>query len=215
MTLDVLPLESELAARLAAGHTRTRATELAIDTTVERALGSETVVLVEGISDAIAVEVIASRCGRSFAAEEVTVVPMGGATNVGRFVSLFKRHGVKIAGLYDIGARDHVRRTLEAEGYGRALESLGFFACVVDLEDELLRSIGPAEAERVIERHGHTSSFRKMRQEPHYRDRSKAEQIHRFVGRSRYRYARLLAEAVDMGGVPAPVQNLLDYIGNG
>ena len=44
------------------------------------------VVLVEGVSDRIAIETLAGRLGRDLAADDVTVVPVGGAHAIGRFL---------------------------------------------------------------------------------------------------------------------------------
>ena len=210
--MNELLLESDLAALLADGHTRTRATELAIERAVARAGDAAAVVLVEGLSDAIAVEVIAARCGRDLRGERVDVVPMGGITNLGRFVSLFSvpGHEIKLAGLYDVDAEDHVCKTLEIE----SPERVGFYACVEDLEDEFIRSIGVAAVEQIVEREGQLRSFRKMQREPHHRGGDLTQKLHQFVGRWRYRYARLLAEAVDVGSVPRPVQSVLAHVGS-
>ena len=47
------------------------------------------VVLVEGASDQLAVEALAARRGRDLDAEGVSVVSIGGAGNIGRFLQLF------------------------------------------------------------------------------------------------------------------------------
>lgn len=61
------------------------------------------VVLVEGVSDQFAVEALAERRGRDLPAEGVSVVPMGGATNIGHFLEMLGPTGsdVGLAGLYD------------------------------------------------------------------------------------------------------------------
>jgi len=46
--------------------------------------GSCAVVLVEGMSDQAAVQTLAERSGRDLRRDGVFVVPMGGATNIGR-----------------------------------------------------------------------------------------------------------------------------------
>lgn len=61
---DALPVESRLDALWAAGHSRTRATELVIEEAVASALEALTVVLVEGVSDQIVLEVLAATRGR-------------------------------------------------------------------------------------------------------------------------------------------------------
>jgi hypothetical protein len=64
-----------------------------------------TVVLVEGISDQVALEALAERGGRELAAEGSTVVPMGGASNIRRFLERFGPRGLdaRLAGLCDAG----------------------------------------------------------------------------------------------------------------
>jgi hypothetical protein len=53
-----------------------------------------TVVLVEGISDQVALEALAERGGRELAAEGSTVVPMGGASNIRRFLEAVRSSGL-------------------------------------------------------------------------------------------------------------------------
>lgn len=211
-TLRPLRVESELAALLTDGCSRTRATELVIERSVAAALDAETVVLVEGLSDLIALEVVAERRGRDLRGDGVAVVAMGGATNIGRFVSLFgpTGRGARLTGLYDAAEQRHVASALDHAGLGsRPLEALGFFACVDDLEDELIRCLGADAVERVIEGQGDLASFRRMQNEPFHRGRPHDRQLHRFVGRDRYRYGRALAEALDLTHVPRPVARLL------
>ncbi|WP_327370496.1 ATP-dependent endonuclease [Streptomyces sp. NBC_01217] len=107
-----------------------------------------TAVLVEGTSDQVALEVLAARHGRALGAQGIAVIPLGGATNIGRFMSLLGPQGldVALAGLCDAGEERHFARALERAGLGRDLaradmEPLGFYVCVADLEEELIRSL--------------------------------------------------------------------------
>jgi len=70
---------------------------------LERPVRLRAVVLVEALSDRIALEAVASRRGRSLSAEGVSVVDLGGAKNVGRFPERFGPPGLDVAlsGLYD------------------------------------------------------------------------------------------------------------------
>src|SRR5271155_2337835 len=118
----------------------------------------QAVVLVEGLSDQLALEVLARRTGRDLAAEGVAVIAMGGATNLGRYLKRYGPGGlnVKLAGLCDAAEEDHFRRALRRAGIaagppGTAMETPGFFVCTVDLEDELIRALGTDEVERIIE----------------------------------------------------------------
>ena len=114
--------------------------------------------LVEGISDQLALEALARRRGRDLGAEGISVVPIGGATNIGRFLELFgpSGHNVRLAGLCDAAEERDYRRRLGRAGLGSNLtraemEALGFFVCVADLEDELIRSLGTARVEQLID----------------------------------------------------------------
>jgi Overcoming lysogenization defect protein-like, TOPRIM domain len=60
-------------------------------------------VLVEGLSDYVAVETIARKRGRQLEDEGIAIVPMGGATNIVRFLTAFGPRGrnFRITGLCD------------------------------------------------------------------------------------------------------------------
>jgi hypothetical protein len=177
------------------------------------------VVLVEGISDQIALEALAERRDRNLSAEGISVVPIGGAQAIGRFLNLFGPHGrnVTLAGLCDAAEEDEFRRGLEAAGFGTGLtradmEALGFYVCVADLEDELIRALGAPSVERVVEAQGDLGSFRTLQKQPAWRGRPQEEQLRRFMGsggRRKIRYARLLVEALDLTQVPRPLNLLL------
>jgi hypothetical protein len=180
-----------------------------------------TVVLVEGTSDQVALEALAARRGRDLAAEGVAVVPMGGARSIRRFLELFGPRGVdgRLAGLCDAGEEGDVRRGLERAGLGSDLsradmEALGFYVCVVDLEDELIRCLGAAAVEQVVEAQGELGSFRTFQQQPAWRGRSPQEQLRRFIGTHsgrKVRYARLLVDALDLASVPRPLDRVLAH----
>ena len=181
-----------------------------------------TVVLVEGISDQIALEAVAACRGRDLAAEGVAVVPMGGARNIRRFLGLFGPRGldVGLAGLCDAREEGDFRRGLEWAGLGAdlgraAMEALGFYVCDADLEDELIRCLGAATVEQVVEAQGELGSFRTFQQQPAWRGRSSQEQLRRFIGTlsgRKTRYARLLVDALDLASVPRPLDLLLAHV---
>jgi hypothetical protein len=127
----------------------------------------QTVVLVEGSSDQAALQALAARRGRDLAAEGIAVVPMGGARNLRHFLELFGPRGLdlRLAGLCDAREEADFRRGLERAGLGSNLrradmEALGFYVCVADLEDELIRCLGAARVEQVVEAQGELGSFR-------------------------------------------------------
>jgi hypothetical protein len=180
------------------------------------------VVLVEGISDKLALETLARRRGRDLAAERVSVVPIGGAQAIGRFLSHFGPQGldVRLAGLCDVGEEANYRRGLERSGLGSGLtrpdlERLGFYVCVDDLEDELIRALGATAVLEVVEGQGELSPFRTLQKQPAWRGRRTEEQLRRFMssgGRRKTRYARLLVDALDLAQVPRPLDAVLAHV---
>lgn len=181
------------------------------------------VVLVEGISDKCAVEALAPRRGRDLEAEGVSIVPIGGAQAIGRFLNLYGPRGldVRLGGLCDAAEEGQFRRGLERAGLGsnltRAdLEGLGFYVCVADLGDELIRALGAATVEGVVADHGDLGSFRTLQKQPEWRGRPTEEQLRRFMGsggRRKIRYARFLVEALDLADVPRPLDLVLSHVG--
>lgn len=182
----------------------------------------EGVVLVEGISDQVALQTLAERRGRDLDADGISVVPMGGAHAIGGFLSLYGPGGLdlRLAGLCDAGEERVFRRGLERAGFGSELdradmERLGFYVCVVDLEDELIRTLGAASVQEVVDAQGDLGSFRVLQKQPEWRGRAAEEQLRRFMGsggRRKIRYARLLVEALDPSRVPRPLDLLLAHI---
>jgi len=182
----------------------------------------QAVVLVEGISDQVALQALAARRGRDLAAAGIAVVPMGGARNIRRFLELFGPRGldVGLAGLCDAREEADFRRALERAGLGANLsradmEALGFYVCVADLEDELIRCLGAAVVEQVVEAQGELGSFRTFQQQPAWQGRSSQAQLRRFIGTHsgrKIRYARLLVDALQLTSVPRPLDRVLAHI---
>ena len=180
---------------------------------------ARTVVLVEGISDQVALRALATRRGRNLDAERVSIVPMGGAQAIGRFLELFGPQGldVRLAGLCDAAEERDFRRGLERAGLGSKItradmEQLGFYVCVEDLEDELTRSAGVAAVERVIAAEGELGSFRTFQKQPAKRELPYEEQLWRFMWNRKSRYAELLVNAMDLAQIPRPLDGVLAHI---
>jgi hypothetical protein len=179
------------------------------------------VILVEGISDKAAVETLAERRGRDLAAEGVAVVPIGGAQAIGRAIELYGPSGlgVVLAGVCDAGEEREYRRGLERAGLvarDRAeMEALGFYVCDRDLEEELIRAVGTDAVQRVAEAQGDIGAFRTLQKQPEWRGRPLEEQLRRWMGsggRRKIRYARLLVDALDLSGVPRPLEGVLAHV---
>jgi hypothetical protein len=180
------------------------------------------VVLVEGISDKLALDALAARRGRDLGAQRVSVVAMGGSKNIGKFLDMFGPQGsaLRLAGLCDAAEERDFQRGLERAGFGANLsrvdlEALGFYTCVADLEDELIRSLGVAAVERVIDAQGELDLFRIFQRQPAWQGRSHEDQLRRFFGTHRGRKiecAPLLVAALDLSRVPRPLDRVLAHV---
>lgn len=179
-------------------------------------------VVVEGVSDQVALEALASRRGRDLEAEGVSIVAVGGAHAMTRFLSGIVAHspGLRLAGLYDLGEEDACRRALEQSGFGvdlsrGDLESLGFYVCEADLEDELIRAVGLAGFAELVEAEGDGQALRSFLNQPAQRGRRPEAQFRRFIGtRSgrKAKYARALVHALDLARVPRPLDRVLAHV---
>ncbi|WP_377273249.1 TOPRIM nucleotidyl transferase/hydrolase domain-containing protein [Peterkaempfera sp. SMS 1(5)a] len=169
-----------------------------------------TAVLLEGPSDLAAVETLAARHGRDLPAEGVCVMPMGGAMSVGRYAALLGPPGLglRLTGLCDVGERGFYDRGLERARAPRQ----GFFVCVADLEDELIRALGVAQVEEIVQAEGDLQAWQTFVRQPAHQGRLPQQQMRRFLGTKKgrkIRYGSLLAEALDSERIPAPLDGLL------
>ncbi|MEU2455798.1 TOPRIM nucleotidyl transferase/hydrolase domain-containing protein [Streptomyces sp. NPDC012765] len=173
-------------------------------------LNVRTAALLEGPSDLAAVEALAARRGRDLAAEGVCVVSMGGAMSVARYTGLLGPPGLglRLTGLCDENEQPFYDRALDRAGAPRE----GFFVCVADLEDELIRALGTTRIEDILRSEGELRSWQTFVRQPAQRDRPRQRQLRRFLGTTKgrkIRYGRLLAEALAPDEVPAPLDDLL------
>jgi len=173
-------------------------------------LSVRAVVLLEGPSDVAAVDALAESRGRDLAAEGVCVLPMGGAMSVGRFAHLLGPSGL---GLRLTGLCDERERSYYARGWERAgAAPEGFFVCAADLEDELIRALGPTRVEELVRAEGDLRPLRTFLRQPAQQGRPSQQQLRRFLGTKKgrkIRYGRVLVEALEPDRVPAPLDALL------
>ncbi|MFJ2091005.1 TOPRIM nucleotidyl transferase/hydrolase domain-containing protein [Streptomyces sp. NPDC087901] len=173
-------------------------------------LSVRTAVLLEGPSDAAAVNALAARCGRNLAAEGICVLPMGGAMSVGRYARLLGPPGLdlRLTGLCDEAERPYYTRGLErADAAERE-----FFVCAADLEDELIRALGVNRVRELIEAEGDLRALQTFLHQPAQQGRTPQQHLRRFLGTKKGRkihYGRVLVEALDPDRVPAPLDGLL------
>jgi predicted ATP-dependent endonuclease of OLD family len=184
--------------------------------------GIRTVVLVEGVSDQAALEALAKRLGKNLEAEGVSIVAMGGASAIGDSIEIIREfHGsdVRLAGLCDRAEFGDFQRGIRRAGLGAnrsrsEMEAMGFFVCTDDLEDELIRALGAATVERVIEAQGELSSYRTFQSQPAWRGQVDEAQLRRFIATKsgrKARYGGLLVDALDLARVPRPLERVLAY----
>ncbi len=203
-------------------------------------------VLLEGPSDAAAVDALAARRGRDLAAEGVCVLPIGGAMSVGRYARLLGPTGaglgLRLTGLCDERERGYYARALALSGAPRrgaaadapdtpgtpeagpapeagsrpqvrtaATPAQTFFVCSADLEDELIRALGPARVTELVGAEGEVRALEIFLRQPAQRGRTPQQQLRRFLGTKKGRkihYGRVLVEALDPDRVPAPLDDL-------
>ena len=162
----------------------------------------DVVVLVEGASDAVVVELLADGI-----ASGLEVVAMGGVTNTAHHVRRIadRRPTPSVLGLCDSGERRFLERVRPALD--------GIFVCERDLEAELIRAVGVDGVLEVLAALGELDRFRTFQGQPEWRGREVGDQLHRFAGTRSGRkatLARALAARLGPDDVPAPLSDLLD-----
>ncbi len=183
---------------------------------------TEALILVEGVSDQVAIDSMAARQGRRLEDEGVVVLPVGGFGAVAGFLREYGPAGrdLGIAGLCDADAEQAVTQAIEDVGLEpfdstEGLAGFGWGVCRVDLEDELIRAIGPTRMIEVIEAEGELRSLRTLQRQDAWRDRPVEQQLHRFLrskARRGTRYAALLVDAIDRADLPPVLAVPLDAV---
>jgi hypothetical protein len=190
-----------------------------MDAGLARAAAARVVVLVEGISDQIAIEAAALRLGRDLAGEGVVVLPAGGVGSIGGLALRFgpMGAGVPLAGLCDAAEVAWLCKALVKARVGIALDReglqrLGFYVCDRDLEDELIRAVGVERALALVQENGDLDAFRTLQRQRAWKDAPVEDQFRRFLGagaRRKLRYAALFVAAVELGRMPGPLLQVL------
>ena len=162
----------------------------------------EAVVLVEGITDRIALEAAAQRLGRDLAAECVEIVPIGGAQAIRRVSARYE--GERVVGLCDAPEEHWFRRVL-----GDAV-----YVCTVNLEDELIRALGAARVEQIVAAEGDLETLRNFQNQLAWRGRPVEGQLLRWMhnGNRHHRYPPLLLAALEPDEIPRPLEAVLDAV---
>lgn len=178
---------------------------------------AKVIVLVEGVSDLMALDAVAERQGRDLLAEGIVVVPVGGAHAFSKYFQRFADRAIEVRALVD-DAEEGILRTAMSPSptlnaaTEQGLEGQGIFVCIEDLEDELIRAVTPLGVESLLYREGDLGSFRSLQNQPAWRGADSTAQLRRFLGagsRRKLRYARILALELDPGAVPPQIIRLL------
>ena len=160
------------------------------------------VVLVEGVTDRIALEAVAARLGRDLAGDGVEIVPIGGAQAIRR--AFAEHEGEHVVGLCDAPEERWFRRVLGA----------ATFVCVENLEDELIRALGADRVAEVVAAEGDLETFRNFQNQPAWRGRSTESQLLRWMhnGDRHHRYPPLLVAALEPHEIPRPLAGVLEHV---
>ncbi|MWB97899.1 ATP-dependent endonuclease [Agromyces sp. MMS17-SY077] len=176
---------------------------------------SDAVVLVEGESDRRVLALVAERLGVDLAAADVRVVVLDGITNLRRAVAA-EPAGIHVFGLYDGAEQRQVSRMLAEAGRPTAddaagLEALGYYACTLDLEDELIRAAGPEAVVAAIAAAGELGKLRSFQRQPAQRGRPIEAQLHRFAGTAagrKHRFGASIVAGLPLADIPSPIRRL-------
>lgn len=177
-----------------------------------------TVLLFEGESDLLAFEAVARRLDAVIDPNAVSLVKMGGITNLRRRLAEWRSDSVstRVLGLYDTAERRYVISVLVDAGMlveGDDPEAAGFFGCERDLEDEVIAAAGSDLVLDTLAERGELARFRVFQDQPAQRARAIQAQLHRFAGTAAGRKARFAADIVDalpVERMPRPLVALLD-----
>ncbi len=176
-------------------------------------------VLLEGVSDIAALRAVAATAGVPL--DDVRLIDLGGITNIRRALADLSVDApdAQVVGLCDAGETHVVRRVLADTGRPTRddsdLPAYGYFVCVADLEDELIRGLGTDRVLEVLADLGLADKFHGLQRQPAWRDRELADQLHRFCGVASGRkelLAGALAAAATPEQTPEPLRLLLDRI---
>jgi Overcoming lysogenization defect protein-like, TOPRIM domain len=155
------------------------------------------VVLVEGVTDRIALEAVARRLALDL--DGIEIVPIGGAQAIRRAAAQYD--GERVVGLCDAGEERWFRRVLGDATY----------VCDQDLEDELIRALGAGRVQDVIAAQCELETFRNFQNQVFWRDKPVERQLRRWLqnGGRYLRYPPLLVEAMEPDEVPRPLVDVL------
>jgi hypothetical protein len=155
------------------------------------------VILVEGITDRIALEAVARRLALDL--DGIEIVPIGGAQAIRRAAAEYE--GERLTGLCDAGEERYFRRVLGDATY----------VCDKDLEDELIRALGADRVQEVVAAQGELETFRNFQNQLFWRGKPVEAQLRRWLqnGGRYLRYPPLFVGALEPDEIPRPLAGVL------
>ena len=172
-----------------------------------------TVVLLEGRSDVAAFRAVARTHG--LADDAYRLVDMGGVTGIRRHLEALRAEPeVRVLGMCDAGEVAVVVRALGVGGEDE-VAGHGFTVCDADLEDELIRALGPDRVLAVLDRLRLSHRLAVLQNQPAWRGQPLTDQLHRFAGTTSGRkelLAGALAAELAADEVPAPLRDLVTWM---
>jgi predicted ATPase len=192
---------------------------------LSRYLSSETaegffakkIMFVEGPSDHLAILALAKKKNLSLDSLGVSIVTLNGAGILTWYLKLFgpSGFGLSLCGLCDSDHLSEWSKVLEGAGLGTNLsqatmEAIGFFVCVRDLEDELIKALGLAKVIQIIDQIGDNGAWNIFCQQPKNKGLSQAEQLHAFLTKRKVLYAPLLVSKLSTT-IPRPLEEVLTF----
>jgi AAA domain, putative AbiEii toxin, Type IV TA system len=180
---------------------------------------ADTVILVEGMSDEVAIKTLALRLGRNLDGAGVSLVALDGAPTLAAYLQLLGPAGLdlRLLGLCDADYEDRWRKYLTAGGVVVAdrnqMNQRGFQVADPDLEIVLVRALGPGRVEEIVDMHGRGSAFATFRQQPTQSGKSAEELICDFIKRDKIYWAPRLVDELDLAArSPEALFDLVDAL---
>lgn len=176
---------------------------------------AETVILVEGFSDLLAVRVLATKLGIDVDAAGVSVLSLEGGDLFVHYLQLLGPAGLQldVRGLCDDDKAARWIDRLGREGFavhdGATMAAAGFHICVPDLEGELMAPLSEADLNAVFVAEGAADEFQTFAAQPDQQAKTPDEQRLAFIKKDKIRWAPLVADAVPDAGIPQPIRDLL------
>lgn len=184
-----------------------------------------TLVLLEGPSDVAAVTGLlahrAGEVGSGPGAPAYSLVDLGGVTNVGAHLQRATALSPvpRLLGLCDRGESRVVVAALRRIGRDVSepedLPGEGFFVCDRDLEEELIRALGPDGCLDLLEEVGLGARFAAFSRQRAWAGRPLSQRLHRFSGTTAGRKIMLagaMAAALGPERAPGPLAALIDAL---